>query len=385
MQHLHKPGLIPVRTRSGETLVVGQVQVARVSIFGALNIFSWHAVQKPYAAGKMQPIVSLVSAVRAMKEKKGTVSTKGVVGLGVSQPSRLEAVSPMVKPHGASALHEEAERKAPDDMGEGGSEDGKTPDSSSVVSGGGTSPPVPAALPGVIEEVDGDGIVGDDGEVQLPRTSQNDMNSVDGTISGEGSDDETGAASPYSMPAPHIRSKGAPGAALRGLQGIDALEEGNWEQNNGSGERVQDGRTLLKKGPRLQRRLVDWKSGETMEGHSRRRMESSTDLVLSGAKDMRVVEIDDAALAKRRSSNSKEKLALVGVQEDDDAVQGTSEHGSVSTSGRGALGSAMAVAARSTESEIAMSKRFLGIQALFVVLMAVVVTVWTRNFVNVLQ
>ena len=66
-------------------------------------------------------------------------------------------------------------------------------------------------------------------------------------------------------------------------------------------------------------------------------------------------------------------------------MQGTSEHGSVSTSGRGALGSAMAVAARSTESQIVMSNRFLGIQALFVVLMAVVVTVWTRNFVNVLQ
>jgi len=128
MQHLHKPGLIPVRTRSGETLVVGQVQVARVSIFGALNIFSWHAVHKPHAAGKMQPFVSLVGAVRGMKGEEGTVSMKGVKGLGVSQPSRLEAVSPMVRPHGASEVHEGAERKASDYTGEGGSGDGKTPD-----------------------------------------------------------------------------------------------------------------------------------------------------------------------------------------------------------------------------------------------------------------
>ena len=66
-------------------------------------------------------------------------------------------------------------------------------------------------------------------------------------------------------------------------------------------------------------------------------------------------------------------------------MQGASEHGSASTSGRGALGSAMAMAARSTESQIVISNRFLGIQALFVIIMAVVVTVWTRNFVNVLQ
>jgi len=63
-----------------------------------------------------------------MKGEEGTVSMKGVKGLGVSQPSRLEAVSPMVRPHGASEVHEGAERKASDYTGEGGSGDGKTPD-----------------------------------------------------------------------------------------------------------------------------------------------------------------------------------------------------------------------------------------------------------------
>lgn len=46
MQHLQKPGLIPVRTRSGEALIVGQVQVAHLPVFGSLSILGWHSIPK---------------------------------------------------------------------------------------------------------------------------------------------------------------------------------------------------------------------------------------------------------------------------------------------------------------------------------------------------
>ena len=61
MQHLQKPGLIPVRTRSGEVLVVGQVQVAHLPIFGSLHILGWHSVPKTSETTSKTKMIRMLS------------------------------------------------------------------------------------------------------------------------------------------------------------------------------------------------------------------------------------------------------------------------------------------------------------------------------------
>lgn len=47
MQHLRKPGLIPVKSRSRQRIIVGQVQVTRMPMLGTLHVLAWHSVRRP--------------------------------------------------------------------------------------------------------------------------------------------------------------------------------------------------------------------------------------------------------------------------------------------------------------------------------------------------